>query len=75
MHSIMNINYIITKDKFKSYLARYLYATAFSPHLSTCIKAIKMRTLLLGLGHFDQESSNLQSTKLQEEDEYFFLLK
>ena len=27
------------------------------------------------LGHLDQERSNLQSTKLQEEDEDFFLLK
>ena len=35
------LNYIITKDKTKSDLARYLHATAFSPRISTFSKAIR----------------------------------
>ena len=34
-NNIMNIHYIIIKNKSKLDLARYLYATAFSPRLST----------------------------------------
>ena len=35
------LSYIITKDKTKSDLARYLHATAFSPRISTFSKAIR----------------------------------
>ena len=34
-------NYIITKDKSKTDLARYLHAAAFSPPISTFEKAVK----------------------------------
>ena len=35
------LNYIITKDKTKTDLARYLHGTAFSPRISTFSKAIR----------------------------------
>ena len=41
MHIIMDMHYIITKDKSKIDLARYLYAIAFSPNITTFIKTIK----------------------------------
>ena len=41
LYQKMDANYIITKDKSKTDLARYLHATAFSPSITTFIKAIK----------------------------------
>ena len=41
LYKTMNLNYIITKDKSKTDLVRYLHATAFSPSITTFIKAIK----------------------------------
>ena len=70
LYKTMDLNYIITKDKSKTELARCLHATAFSPSITTFIKAIKpgIDTLnfatLLGttkateLGHLDQERAN-----------------
>ena len=37
----MDMHYIITKDKSKTDLARYLHGTVFSPSLTTFIKAIQ----------------------------------
>ena len=41
LYKVMDMYYIITKDKSKTDLARYLHATAFSPSITTFIKAIK----------------------------------
>ena len=49
VNNAMNINYIIIKNKSKSDLARYLHGTVFSSSLTTFIKAIKMKILLLDL--------------------------
>jgi len=43
------MNYIIRKDRSKTDLARYLHTCAFSPSLSTFIRAIKTETLSQGL--------------------------
>ena len=48
LYQKMDLNYIITKDKSKTDLARYLHVTVFSPSITTFIKAIK-KILLLGL--------------------------
>ena len=37
LYKTMNLNYIITKDKSKTDLARYLHAIAFSPSITTFI--------------------------------------
>ena len=41
MYNVIDMHYIIAKDKSKIDLARYLYATAFSPNITTFIKTIK----------------------------------
>ena len=40
LYKVMDMNYIITKDKSKTNLARYLHATALSPSITTFTKAI-----------------------------------
>ena len=49
MYDVMDMHYIITNDKSKIDLARYLHATAFSPSITTFTKAITMKISLLGL--------------------------
>ena len=50
LYKTMDLNYIITKDKSKTDLARYLHATAFSPSLTTFIKAIKNENFITWTG-------------------------
>ena len=49
------INYIIHKDKTKTDLARYLYATEFSPSISTFIQAIRRGNFITwpGIGNLN----------------------
>ena len=46
MYNVMDVHYIITKDKSKTDLARYLHATAFPPSITTSTKAIKNKNFI-----------------------------
>ena len=63
-HFSSQANYIITKDKSKTDLARYLHATAFSPSLDTFQKAINNGNFLSWPGIRELNFKKLLGTTL-----------
>ena len=60
-------NYIITKDKSKTELAQYLHATAFSPSISTFVKAIEKGNFVTWPGIAELNFKKLLGTTLATE--------
>ena len=50
IYDVMDMDYIITKNKSKTNLAGYLHATAFSPSITTFTKAIKNNVFVIWSG-------------------------
>ena len=62
MHKVMDMHYIIIKDKSNTDLARYLHATAFSPSITTFSKAIKNKSLITWPGIDNSNFATLLGT-------------